>query len=859
MGLILLVLVYLATTAALALVVSWLGVRPSRRAVALLTLLPVAYTAGGFLPGRVPAPLDTLTLLAPWVEPELAAAVEEGSSPRNVWLVDPLAQMLPWREAASQDWLFNPAQSGGAALLANGQSAVLFPTEMVSRMLPGPRAATYSQAARLLIAAFGLFLVVRRFGLGEPAALAGAAVVVGSGYLQLWRLHPHSLTAAMLPWILGAALALAHRPRGRAAVALAVTGALGFLAGHVETLVHGMLFIALLAGAVAVRDLGRDRRRRRAAAARDGLVRWEPRWPAERRLLAWTAVAAGLSLLLAAPVLVPFVENLLASWEWQRRGAVALPVEASWAVAVEQLAGAVTPWAWGDPRAMAPEGGTVGPNNAAELAGGSLGMAAWVLIALGVTAPRRRDGREGVPFPRWCLALGLLGLLVGAQIPGLPRLFAALPLMGHSILARLSLWAVLAGSLLAAAGVGRLLDPEPPQPQPGRRSPWCSPGVGAGVALGVLLVVAVALPGSRAWPGVPVEAVGVLVVAGGVFLAFQRPLHHLGAKWGGGWKSGGWRALAVALALALVVPRLVAFQGWIPTSSALAFYPDTLAVRHVVEEKEQLRAAARDGDFDPGFRVAGLDAAYLPASAVFHGLEDARGYDPMAFAPYEEVLELIGRRPPQGGVQLFEPDHPGLDWLGVRWIFDHPSMGERPGVEITWAGDDAVVYENPGARPRLWIPREVETVPDAAGSLVALERLWGDSGAPPAGERVILEGEGLPPPGVHPNGAARLLSARVEPGRLEAVVEAEAVAVVATSQPALPGWRLTRDGVEYPPMRLHHAFLGAAVEAGVSHLVWEYRPRTWRWGQGLFVLGLLTAGVLVYRDGRHPRAHRHNG
>ena len=824
---------YLATALALALLTRRLlsrdggeGAGPSRLAVALLTLLPLVFTGEGFLPGKVLAPTNTLTRVAPWKDPELVAWVEEGSTPPNLLLVDPVSQFLPWRHAARDDLLFNPAQGGGAALLANGQSALLFPTEIAARWLTPLRAAAYSQAARLLLAAFGIFLLVRSLGCSSGAALAGAAVFVGSGYLQLWRLHPHSLTAAMVPWVIWAALRLARSGETgstgsagpRAAVALAVTGALGFTAGHPETLLHGLLLAGVPAAAVLMR---------RGRSGQAGFAFLRP--------ILRGVCAALLAALLAAPVLWPFVENLGVSAEWQRRDEIGgFPAEASWDVAARQLAFAVTPWACGDPRRLGADGEPRGPNNAAELGGGAVGAAAWLLIVaafLRLSARRkaspeaaasRRPPHPASPQPGIWLGLGVIGVLVGGQVPGISRLLAALPLMDLTILGRLSLWAAVAGAVLAAGGWDRLRELR--SEESGLGPSWLLPV--AFVAL-PLVLVAVLLPGSRAFPGVPLEVLGLAAAAVALGL-FVR---------------GRWvRPARVLFVLALVLPRAITFHGWIPVASSLSFYPDTLAVRYV---QEQIRKERAEEERRSGWRVAGMDAAYLPHSAAFHGLEEARAYDPMTFGPYERFLELWGEAPPRGVVRLLDPAAPGLAFLGVRWVFDHPSMTHRPGVEVVYAGRDALVYENPRALPRVFVPREVEVV---AGEEEAL-RVAGEIAD--FSRHVALHGGDLPPAGRYPNGAARVVERSVEPGRLRAVVEAEAKAVVATSQPAIPGWRLTRDGEEYEPLRVNGAFLAAAVEPGTSRLEWRYAPRSWRWGWALFGVGVVLA-VGVAMASRSP-------
>ena len=189
-------------------------------AVLVLSLLPLAFTARGFLPATTLAPTGLLAGVPPWAQPERVAAIE-AEAPANPLLLDPLSQFLPWREAARHDLLFNPAQGSGAALLANGQSAVLYPTEVLARRLPAFRAATFSQAARLLVAAWGMFLLARALlagaaGSGQRRAAAGA----GGG---------HRLARLRLP--AGVAAPSAHPGGGHRALGAARPGAAAARAG----------------------------------------------------------------------------------------------------------------------------------------------------------------------------------------------------------------------------------------------------------------------------------------------------------------------------------------------------------------------------------------------------------------------------------------------------------------------------------------------------------------------------------------------------------------------------------------------------------------------------------------------------
>lgn len=844
MGAVLLTLLYLATAAipAIAARLARRGRRrclraaPSGAAILVLSLLPLAFTASGFLPGRGLTPTPLLSSVAPWADPELVARIEATSQPANPLLLDPVSQMLPWRQAARRGLLFNPSEGGGAALLGNGQSAVLFPTEVAARWLPPFRAATYSQAARLLVAAWGMFLLARALAASEIGALVAAAAFLGSGFLQLWRLHPHSLTAAAAPWIVLAALALARRPGGRSAVALALGCAVGFFGGHPETLLHSLLFAAALAVPFALAAVRRRPRR--------GIGRGRPLL----RRLGWAAAAGVLALLQAAPALLPFLDNLRVSAEWsESRAERRRQIEEPLSGVADRLAPSAALLALGDPRT----GTWRGPENLAEVGGGAMGSVALLLAGLAFVPPTQaaggagRAGRAGGAgrgrrrLALLLLAIGLLGLAVGAHLPWISTPFGWVPVLRDSLLKRLSLWWALAVPLLAAFGLDRA-----------RRSARVRPTVAvAAVALALLLaVVANGAPAAERRRIFAFELAPLL----GAALALAAVGRRRGPGTGFG-PGGALRApFAVAVvAGALLLPRVALLGGWVPRASAASFYPDTLATRFVAE---QLQAAG-----GAGYRVAGLDAALVPHAAAFYGFEEIRTYDPMGFAPYRSFLDALGEVPRIGWVQILEPTRPALAFLGVRWVFDHPSMSARPGMEVVYAGRDALVHEVPRVLPRLFVPRTLAVEPDEGTAVAAARRIEDFA------ELAVVErapgggggGEPLDSAGRLANGAAAVTRLEVEPGRIRATVEAEAPAILASSQPAIPGWRLFFDGAPAGRERLlraNGAFLGVEVSAGRHALELRYAPASWRYGLALGALGLLLAGALLRAGWRRGSA-----
>jgi hypothetical protein len=250
----------------------------------------------------------------------------------------------------------------------------------------------------------------------------------------------------------------------------------------------------------------------------------------------------------------------------------------------------------------------------------------------------------------------------------------------------------------------------------------------------------------------------------------------------------------------------------------------------------------------------------LPHAAAFYGLEEVRAYDPMTFAPYERFLDAAGEKPRIGWHRILELDRPVLDFLGVRYVFDHPYHGERAGARKVYQGYDAVVYENPDALPRLFFPRAVEVV---AGHEAALEvaRSRQDYGS-----RVAISGPVMQESGPRSNPEARVVTLRFPAaGRVDAEVWTRGEAVLVSSQPAIPGWRARVDGEEAELLRAYGAFCALRVPAGRHRVELVYDPASWDVGRALAAIGglllLVAAGwpFRLSRPDRRPRARAEAG
>jgi hypothetical protein len=177
----------------------------------------------------------------------------------------------------------------------------------------------------------------------------------------------------------------------------------------------------------------------------------------------------------------------------------------------------------------------------------------------------------------------------------------------------------------------------------------------------------------------------------------------------------------------------------------------------------------------------------------------------------------------------------------------------RSGLLLAYEGPDAVLWERGDALPRAFFPRawRIESVdralPVAAkitdfASLAVVDRGPGST-PPPAMPEIGAE---------RPNPPAQVLALDVGRRTIDLDVDASAESILATSQPAIPGWRLTIDGVTARDRvrTVNTAFLGVAVPPGRHRVVLRYVPTSWRLGLVLGAAGAITCALLLLVDRR---------
>ncbi|HVR95398.1 MAG TPA: hypothetical protein VMW27_02215 [Thermoanaerobaculia bacterium] len=746
--------------------------------------------------GGILLPLDNLRNCPPFAHlPE--------PQPRSIPIHGDLVhQITPWqlevrRAVFDGRWPLWGAHAGaGMPLLGDPQSQALQPLVLVAWPLDLWSAVGVTASLRVLIALVFLFLLLRRQGLGEPAALGGSLVFALGGFLMLWLGWPMASSAAWLPAVLYAVVRCDEEGRRRDHLLLSLTTFSLLLGGHPETIVYslGLAGLFLLA-----------RFRARWRAGREGR-------PAARAFLLRSGLALALGGTLAAPVLLPVQDYIPKT---HRAAVVAYnflprPLSELWGDlkdpevleawrqrSVERLLPIAAPRAFGEFQLY------WGGANLIEDASGFAGTGALLLAVLALSGAAARNR-----FPQERLMAGVLlvSLALIAQPPGLARLIGQIPVVGSTAIHlhhRMLMLVTFCVAWLAACEIERRMRGE------GRR--WTVP-VAAALLAGLLVWGYAAHP----HPQRPELLAGlrqqwlygqlaVLGLTAALLLIPWRRWHR--------WRHGqGW-ALSSVLAVELLVAHLPAHP---PAPRRLA-YPVTPPVRFLLDHL---------GDD----RMVGIGNTFLPNFPVAYGLSDARIDNPSLPVGYAHVLQALQRNRSMLSVSA-RPLHPLYDLLGVRYLITR--VGVQVPLRLAFRHPAAWIYERPRPLPRLFLPEAVQIYRgEDLGAWLASNPDFAALAVVPESPERHRDWRSRDP------GASALVFDLLEPEHIGARALFAERRMLASSVYQDGHWRLLVDGEPAPIAYANGLFVGTWLPPGDWDLDLLYRP-------GVFVAGCLLAALAL--------------
>lgn len=583
---------------------------------------------------------DVLKLIAPW-----SATAPPGFDKFDVGnyeLQDVVFQFVPWTRQVQESWrelrvpLWNPLTAAGMPLMANMQSGALSPLRLLALPLPLANAFSAEAAFKILAALTFAFLFCRRRYDLWPSVIGAIAFSFGT-FMTLWLHFPHPNVAAFLPAVLYQLDLLAERvTRGRFLFA-ALLGPVLLAGGHPETAAHTVFFAALYALWIFFTD--RD---------------------VERMKFLRTLITVSIvSLLLAAPVLLPFVEILPHSMSYrvvneaQLHKGTAFSDFPSLALLVHPRLNGQRPgplWGWPVTEAVAGFSGL-------------LGFGACLAMLVRVVIGRRFRERE--------FFFVLATLLTFAIIDDTP--FVSAPVRELFSLALNSRFRLQFSFMLAVQTAALL--------HYARRERFLLPiAVGGSLAALGYVLLKTGFPTPETKQFAYVTTIPSLIVVALAALMLFRPLRF---------------TALLLLVVAVYVELWTAGHSWHPATRAAELYARTPIV-------DALQAARGN---EPS-RMVGLGGAFFPNTQSMFGFEDVRVKDALASARYVDLLQrnVKGFDTTQYYWKWMDSETPLLDRLNVRWVVTEPrvELSDRARYKPVYEGFDGRIYENLRVQPRFF-------------------------------------------------------------------------------------------------------------------------------------------------------------
>lgn len=757
--------------------------------------------------------------------------------PSNPLLSDQVFQFYPWLMFGSESLrqgivpLWNPYVLAGTPFLANQQSAVLYPLNLLLYFLPTPVGIGYLAIVRLLLGGLGAYYYVRLLGAGRTGGFVGACAFAFGGFSIVWLGSPISNVAMLLPLTLLATERLLRFGGALNFAALAMVAGAQFLGGHPETSFHiGVVWTAYLLFRLLAKPKSADWRRtswRRGLAAGASFV-----------------IGFAISSVQVLPFLAILRETSTFATRQAGRGENLLFSVDAWKQVTSGLS-IVSPNAFGNPSVPHAEWWNAFSNFNEQAA--YVGTVPLVLAVIGATTWRRN------PLAAFWLGAGLVAAAIALRLPGF-EIFNHLPIFSLAANARLRLALTFCVAVLCALGTDYLLKRADDE-----RFVKRVQGLLA-VSTLVGLIGTLAVFGTLVILKEPILAFGRQYIAAqiGSSPGFREPFDYYFAKlpqlyetltmfyspltlrvylpiiWAVGlWlllatrKSARGEALRMGIVLLTAADLGTLALGYNPSLPLEQVFPTTEAITFL---KDKVGTQ----------RIAGVGFALTPNASMLWRLQDIRGYEMTVDRQFQTFYESFATRVAFGGYQLLAKPSPKLfELLGVRYVVAGAGgVDSASGLSRVFAADGVEIYENPNALPRAFVVGRGRSVPDEKATVQTI----GSPNFRPR-EDVLLDGTAPTFASVEARGNAGVRD--VNANEVEVFVSTNAASWLVLSDGYDAGWKAFVDGQETKVYRANYVMRAVRVEAGEHQVRFEYDPPAFALGLQISVAALIVTAVIA--------------
>ncbi len=796
--------------------------KPELLSLAIIFVVPLLILGGAFLPNRTLLPADLMALYPPW---QGSIHSQEIS---NYLLSDQMLLYYPYHKLAYTEMqstghipLWNPYQLTGQPLVADGQSALFYPPNLLLRWLEPESVAGISAYFSLLLLGIGTFYFCRTIELRRISALLAAIIAMLAGPVIMWLGVPIVSSLASLPLMMLAGEKILHGKRLLPWAAIVAAGVdLSILGGHPETAFYACLTFGIYF-----------------------LIRLIMTKPGIRTAALWlVAVLAGavLGLLIGAIQWLPLVDFLLHSATLagggRSMGGTNVFYSDQWRYNLVTAVTYLIPNFFGSPVTH----NYVWPfptyQNYSEQTV-YFGLISLTLSIAGVFDRQRR----GIS---WTLAgISLVFLGVAWRLPGF-ELVNHLPPFSLLINSRLKFFLPLLMAIVAGIGLDSWLD------QPGTRE-------------------------LNRWQRVAILIPGLLTLA--VFAAiailniYPPALSWLSARYPRWIEQLVYQVfnlnqprimISMAAAIIVIILCVLSWRGWIGRAwfgygvaamallelVVLAWQYNPVVERDIVYPKIPLLATFEQDD-QPFRTLSTQLSVYPPNAGSAYRVAQVEGYDLPIYSSFYDIYRAQGGEE-QAHRQVWAVDFPLVDWLNIRYVIS-PVAIDKPGYSLVFDQPTYKVYRNENAYPRGYMVYDYQVITDKTQMLqtmVSNPALLNTTVLLNQSPRYVPR-ENPSPPGEIP---ARVEFTEYGMDRIVLSVYTERDGYLVVSDLYTTGWKAKVDGNATPVLNADYAYRAVYIPAGVHNVEFYYQPVSYLIGRVITLVGvgvlILLSGVVVYQQ-----------
>ncbi|WP_448545979.1 YfhO family protein [Roseiflexus sp.] len=786
-----------------------------------LALIIVLFYWHPIFKGKALVPTDLLFIYSAFRK----AAPEGFTGPSNPEITDPVFKFYPWqivmREALSERQfpLWNPYQFCGTPLLANGESAILYPMTILGLLLPVPQAWNLSILLRIFIAGFGMYLFTRSIGISSFGSAFAALVIAFSGSMTVWLNYPIGYVYAWMPLQMYFCERLVQQNRLSDTVIGGGIIAVHFFGGHIQT--SFMILLVWISYGVfrVVIDYSASRDIRRALSNLILLV-----------------LACIIGVLLASVMLVPFGEWLLQGSELRRRvesrSISLIDPNLGWNILF--LVTIILPNALGNPTWGS--GDNFVPTSFIEQTA-YIGLTPLALALFVIKSVYHKSDGESSSYRSkiiFFVFMGIIALGLAIRLPPFD-LINHMPVFNVVAYQRYRLIFTFCAVVLAGYGMDAFIKSGVQDQCRFARKILIFVLFAAFGLLFVLAVLIVFRESLMAFNRVKAQYELMIRAYSPGNLAMYAPLLTTGI-------------FSINLMFIRRVQKSVhlrLFLIFIASFVDLALFgakinPE-ISPEHIYPMTPVINAIRQGLDGRSYDRIVGLYDTMPGNTGTPYGLYDITGTD-FPLEHYTEVALLAGAtRPSSFRLAFPRVEFRMASMLGVRYIvaFDWPEGWRHDQLRLVYRDEHALIYENLKALPRAYLVGRATVATDNEAIAIL-----GDPDFDPALEIVVDRSLPVALTG-NPSlsGDAKIVSYSSNRVVIQAIVEQDSMLFL--SDAYYPGWRATVNGQETSIYRANLAFRAVYLPAGEHRVEFIYDPLTFKIGLGMTLTGFVLAVIFL--------------